>query len=192
MQCQFLLRLSILCLVCYGCSSDQKRPRKFKLSYQVIDAQQAVLPQWTDHPRPWAEKHDKKDIKDHRYFIYHTDLKNSRSLACKIATANATAIVAGEISQTVKESLGHGVEGDTSNTDEKLEEYVESTLTRQIQSAVVGARVHRTYWEERSYRKDLGAKQDRQGFTCAVLVKIKQKEFTTIHPDGAQKIRGSR
>ena len=175
MQGKFLTFFILGLLVC-GCGSNQKgpKPRTFSRPYRVLNAQQGVIPGWVEDPQHWARKFDVRQASHNRYFVYDTGPKNSRSVACKIARANAVAHIAGEITQFIKQSLGMSQQGDPTAVDEKLDEYVESTLAHEVQGFVVGARVYRTYWEYRSYQKDLGAAQDRQGFTCAALVKIKE------------------
>ena len=162
--CYFVV---FLFLFLWGCGSADK-PRVFEKTYDVLDAQLDVIPSWLEDPYGWAEEFDAKEAAQSRYFVYLTELKNSRSLACKIARANATAFVAGEISQSIKESFGHGL----SEEGGQLEEYVENTLVHEIEGSVIGARVHRTYWEQRFYRDEKNVGAERVGFVCAVLVKI--------------------
>ena len=171
-----LLTVPFLCSLLYSCGSSEKGPqsRTFSWPYRVISAQQGIIPKWVEEPQTWAKKFDQEDAPQHRYFTYNTGPKNSRSIACKIAQANAVAHIAGEITQWIKQSLGVGQEGDPTKMDEKLEEYVESTLAQEVQGFVVGAKVYRTYWEHRLYKKDLGADRDYRGFTCAALVKIQK------------------
>ena len=174
-----LLAIFLLSSLLHSCGSSEKkpRPRTFAPPYRVMNAQRGIIPKWVEEPLKWAQKFDNKDAPNYHYFSYNTEAKNSRSLACKIAQANAVANIAGEITQWIKQSLGVGQEGDPTQMDTKLGEYVESTLAQEVQGFVVGARVHRTYWEHRLYQKDLGANRDYQGFTCAALVKIQKSNL---------------
>lgn len=179
-----------LVLVSCGSSKKEPEPRKFKKPYEVVDAQYGVIPSWINEPQNWSKEKDVKDSKNFRYFVYETEPKNSRSIACKIAKANAVAGVAGEINQFIKESLGTSLQGAPNDMDQKMEEYVENTLAQETQSFVVGARTHRTYWEQRSYRTDLGAQRNYRGFTCAALVKISKENLKKAIARAQKKIDG--
>jgi hypothetical protein len=86
--------------------------------------------------------------------------------------------VASEITQYIKQTLAVSKQGDPTLKDEQLAEYVEDTLSKEVQSFIVGARVYRTYWEKRKFQKELGAKQDYEGFICSSLVKISKSSLT--------------
>ena len=49
---------------------------------------------------------------------------------------------------------------------------MENTLAEKVQSMIHGASVVKTYWEQREYKKSLGAKEDFKAFTCAVLLRM--------------------
>ncbi len=185
-----LLLLTVL-LGLYACGSSDKKPepRVFKKNYDVVDAQYGIIPNWINEPQSWAKDND-KEAKEYRYFVYDTEPKNSRSIACKIAKANASASIATEISQFIKQSLGSSKQGDPTDMDEKLDEYVETTLAQEVQSFVVGARIHRTYWEQRDYKQDLGADKNFKGYTCAALVKISRQNLERAVRRAQKKIEG--
>ena len=161
-----------------ACGSRDKRlePRSFKPPYRVLNAKRGLSPQWSDAPEQWAREHD-READQYRYFTYETEPKNSRSVACKLAQANAVASIAGEMTQFIKQSLGASEQGEASSQGGRLEAYVETTLAREVQGFVVGASVYRTYWEHRSYQKSLGADRNRQGYMCAALVRIKRSQL---------------
>lgn len=184
-----MLMVSLL-VACGSSKKEEPKPREFQKDYQVVDAQYGIIPSWINEPQEWAYDKDKRDSGEHRYFVYETEPKNSRAIACKIAKANAVAGVAGEITQFIKQSLGASVQGDASDFDQKLDEYVETTLAQETQAFVVGARAHRTYWEQRAYRKELGANRDYKGFTCAALVKISKRNLTRAINRAQKKIEG--
>lgn len=168
--------LSLAVLVAFAislvsCSSSPKK-REFEKDYVVVDAKYAAIPEWTTDPQEWAKENDKKDQNSYRYFTSDVGPINHRGMSCQHAKAKATADIAAEITQFIKNSFGASAMGDPTDSDEALEEYVEDTLAKEVQSFVVGARVYRTYWEKRSYKKDMGADEDKKGFVCHALVKI--------------------
>lgn len=189
-----LMSLLALLVMAVGCGSSSKdkepEPREFERPYKVVDAKTGVIPLWINEPQEWASKNDKTDAKDHRYFVYDTELKNSRQIACQIAKARATGSIASEITQFIKQSLGQSAQGDPTDTDERLEEYVESTLAQEVQSFVVGAKVHRTYWEMRKYTVELGAERNKQGYVCSALVKISKDSLARAIRRAQKKIEG--
>ena len=132
---------------------------------------------WINNPTEWAKDNDSAEFKDFRYFVYDTEPKVSRGIACQLANAKAASAVAGEITQFVKDSFGQSVQGDPTSNDTALEEYVENTLVQEIQSFVVGAQVFKTYWEKRSYKVEMGAPENKTAYTCAVLIKMSKKNI---------------
>lgn len=169
---KLLLILSTLLLVIACGSSDKSQaPREFSHTFKVIDAKTEDMPEWINEPQEWAEDNI-KNSKEFRFFVYDTEPKNSRAIACKIAKANANANIAAEITQFIKQSLATSTNGDPTAMDEKLDEFVETTLAQEVQGFIVGASVYRTYWEKRAYMKEMGADRDYKGFTCAALVKM--------------------
>lgn len=185
----------MISLIVIGCGSSSKKkeepkPRSFQKEYKVVDAQYGITPAWINEPQDWARSKDTKDANEYRYFVYDTDVKNSRSIACRIAKANASATIATEITQFIKQSLATSTQGNPIDLDSKLDEYVEATLAQEVQSFVVGARVFRTYWEQRKYMKELGADRDFKGFTCAALVKISRNNLQRAVRRAQKKIEG--
>ena len=172
-------------LFLFSCSSiSQKAPRQdeghgeertFKPTFELISAQMKRVPQWIENPQYWAHEFDSNDFPEYRYFTYTTEPKKLRSLACDLARAKASEEIAHEMTQFIKSSFGHSLHGNPTENDTRLDEYVESTLAQEIKSFIVGAEIYRTYWEERSYRKKLGAENDFRGHVCSVLVKMKKE-----------------
>jgi hypothetical protein len=154
-----------------------------KKDYIVNDASHTIRPIWVSDAETWA--HDKdEDTKKFRYYSYETDPKNSREISCQLANANAKAVVAGEITTFIQKNLASSQEGvaaiDLNNPKNKsLTDYVENTLAEKIEAMIHGAQISKTYWEKRSYQKDLGAKSDFVGFTCAALIKMPKSEIKT-------------
>ena len=158
----------------FGCSSKGKdgEEREFKKSYAVTEAQYSAIPGWINEPQSWAERNDKKDHKKYRYFVSSSDLMSKRRLCMKSAEAQATAKIAGEITQFIKNTYAQSVQGDE---DQDVTAYMEDTLAQEIQSFIVGARQHRTYWEHRAYKEELGAVDSKRGYICSALLKINRK-----------------
>lgn len=157
-----------------GCSSGEKKKeeRVFQKDYKLLDAQYGTIPSWMNDPEGWAKSNDAKDANDFRYFVYDTEPKRRRDIACQLAKAKASGSIAQEITQFIKQSFGQSVQGDPTDNDSRLNEYVESTLAQEVQSFIVGAQVHRTYWEKRAYKVELGAEENTVGYTCAALIKM--------------------
>ncbi len=178
---------SFLLLSLMSCSSTKKavvveRPLEevkhtdLKKEYEVKDAISNFRPGWIEDAEVWA-KQNEKDIEKTRFFSYESEPKVTRAVACDIAKANTRLDIAAEITTFIEKTLGTTQEGSASidlNNPKlnPLKEYMENTLTEKIQSLVHGAAVVKTYWEQREYKKSLGAKDDFKSFTCAVLVRI--------------------
>ncbi len=168
-----ILLLSLIIAMVYGCSSSKGKDgeeREFKKSYVVRNAKYARLPGWITEPQGWAKREDKKDSKKFRYYVSETEIIKNRRLCVKSAEAQATAAIAGELTQFIKNSFSQAMHGDP---DSDVESYMDETLAQEIQSFIVGARVHRSYWEKRTYKEELGAEEDKTGYFCAALVKMK-------------------
>jgi hypothetical protein len=180
----FLL-LFLLSLV--ACSSTKKsavveRPledvkhTEIKKEYEVRDASSNFRPGWIEDAEVWA-KQNEKDIEKNRFFSFETEPKVVRSVACDIAKANARVDIASEITTFIEKTLGTSQEGNASvdlNSPKlsPLKEYMENTMAEKVQSLIHGAAVVKTYWEQREYKKSLGAKEDYKVFTCAVLIRM--------------------
>jgi hypothetical protein len=182
--------LTSICIVSLAglasCSSAKKqvteRPvedvkhTEIKKEYEVRDASSNFRPGWIEDAEVWA-KQNEKDIEKNRYFSYESEPKVTRSVACDIAKANARTDIAGEITTYIEKTLGTTQEGNASvdlNNPKlaPLKEYMENTLAEKIQSMIHGAAVVKTYWEQREFKKSMGAKEDFKAYTCAVLLKM--------------------
>ena len=183
---KFLVSTFLLSLV--ACSSANKKNEiierpleevkhtEIKKEYEVRDASSNFRPGWIEDAEVWA-KQNEKDLDKNRFFSFETEPKVVRSAACDIAKANARADIAGEITTFIEKTLATTQEGNASidlNAPKlsPLKEYMENTLAEKIQSIIHGASVVKTYWEQREYKKNLGAKEDFKAFTCAVLIRI--------------------
>lgn len=179
---------SIVLLSLTACSSTPKkepiveRPveevkhTEIKKEYEVKDASSNFRPGWIEDAEVWA-KQNEKDLDKNRFFSFETEPKVTRGVACDIAKANARVDIASEISTFIQKTLGTSQEGNASvdmNNPKlaPLKEYMENTLAEKVQSMIHGASVIKTYWEQREYKKSLGAKEDFKAFTCAVLIRM--------------------
>jgi hypothetical protein len=179
---------SIVLLSLTACSSTPKkepiieRPleevknTEIKKEYEVRDASSNFRPAWIEDAEVWA-KQNEKDLEKNRFFSFESEAKVTRGVACDIAKASARVDIAGEITTFIQKTLGTTQEGNASvdmNNPKlaPLKEYMENTLTEKVQSLIHGAAVIKTYWEQREFKKSLGAKEDFKAFTCAVLFRM--------------------
>ena len=58
-----------------------------------------------------------------------------------------------------------------------MSEYVETTLAQKTMSMIHGASMIKNYWEKRKHLKDLGAKRDYRGYTCAILIRMNSERL---------------
>lgn len=182
-----LSSLVILTLM-VGCSSEKKRPEvperpleevkhtSIKKEYEVRDANSDYRPGWIEDANVWA-KQNEKEAEKYRFFSFETEPKTNRSMACDIAKANVNADIASEITNFIDKTFAGTSEGnasiDLNNPSlQPLREFMSTTLSQKVQSLIHGAAIVKTYWEQREYKKSLGAKEDFKAFTCAVLVRM--------------------
>jgi hypothetical protein len=192
------LALVVLMLVVGACSSKRKvkevdNTDTIKRDYEVRDASSNFRPAWIEDAEVWAEQEEK--VKDSRWFAFETEPKVNREIACNLAKANARADVAAEITTFIQKTLAASTEGaaaiDPANPKtQPMRDYVSNTLAERVQSLVHGAAVTKTYWEKRQYIKDLGAKKDHVGFTCAVLVRMSKKTLSEAIRKAAEEVVG--
>ncbi len=161
-----LITILTTSFVLTSCSS-KPTPRKATRTYKVVDFSNAVKPEWFED----VSKGDtSKAQKSNRYFISESEHKNKR-LCLKSAEARATATVASEIAQFIKNTYGES----TSADEAEVSDYMTESLAQETQAFVVGAQVHKRYWEQRSYEKELGAKRNYKKYACHTLIKMKKK-----------------
>ncbi len=182
--------LSILLILSLGvaCSSKKKKEvadvdnsATIKKDFIVRDASSNTRPGWIEDAETYATQ-ENMDVKKYRYFSFETEPKVNREIACNLAKANVRTDIAGEITTFIQKTLGASQEGqaaiDANNPKTApMREFVENTLAEKIQSLINGAAVHQTYWEKRNYTKELGAKKDYIGFTCATLVRMEAERL---------------
>ena len=176
---KFNLILVTFALVLGACSSSKFKSTEhedIERDYEVKDSSSNSRPGWIEDANGWAGEND-IDTKSLTYYSFETTPKVSRQIACDLAKARARADIAGEIATEISKQIDQEVSGnpgiDENNPDiSSLKEFVDSFLSSRIQRSVYGAKVSKTYWEKRFYQKDLGAKKDFYGHTCAVFVSI--------------------
>lgn len=176
--------LSLLSVLIVSCSSGPKE-REFKVTYSVVNASQKVEPNWLNEPEKGERK--EKDVKKHDYFVSESEHKNKR-LCVKSAEARATAKVASEISQYIKNYYEENVSG---NQDEAAISYMNENLTQDAQAFVVGAKVYRTYWEKRKYDMEKGASEDREVYACNALIKMNKSNLAKAIKRAVKKIEAN-
>lgn len=156
--------------VLVSCASATKE-RTFKKQYEVIDASDKAIPGWIDEPVK-AEK-VAKDKKNFRYFVNESSHVNKR-LCEKSAEARATAHIAAEIAQFMKNSYAEATQG---GADEDVTEYMQEQLANEAQGFLVGTAFVAKYWEHRAYKEELGADEDEKKFYCYAVVKMSKKDL---------------
>ncbi len=174
----------IICLGLVGCSKKYTNVEEVDNSgtiqkdFIVRDANYKIRPIWAVNATEWA-KTKELDTEKFYYYSHETSPKADREIACAIAKANARADVAGQITTIVEKNLMSSSEGTTGTSEElrSLTEYVENTLAEKIKARVNGARLLKTYWEKRQYKKEMGASKDMTGFTCSALFQVEKKQI---------------
>jgi hypothetical protein len=147
-----------------------------KREYEVRDASSDFRPGWIEDAEVWA-KQNEKNLDKNRFFSHETEPKVTRGVACDFAKANLNADIASEITTFIEKTFASYTDGNASvdlNNPKvsELKEYMSNTLAQKVQSMVHGAAIVKTYWEQREYKKSLGAKEDFKAFTCAVLIRM--------------------
>ncbi len=143
---------------------------KTQPEYVILSASRKSYPKWLETP----ELGDKaKNRKKYRYFISEAEHASKR-LCLQSAKTRATAHIASEIAQFIKNSYSEATQG---GGDEEVTEYMQEQLASETQAFVVGARVIKTFWEKRYYKEELGAEEDKRIYNCFALVKISKRNL---------------
>ncbi|MDD0854683.1 hypothetical protein HBN50_16345 [Halobacteriovorax sp. GB3] len=181
-----ILLMSSLALV--SCASKEKKEvvkeePKFQKDYVLVDASSKTEPTWIEEPTSGDKK---KESKLNRYFVSESASVSKRSCV-RSASARATARIAQEVAQFMKNSYAESTQVDEGD---EVSEYMEESLGQEAQTFLVGARVHKTYWEKRRYQKTLGAKEDETKYNCFALVKMSKKNLEKALKKSMQKLYG--
>ena len=158
--------------------------------YVVVDASSPSRPGWTDDPGRWARENG-LDTAAHRHLSFETTPKNDRAAACELARARVRADVASEVATEIDRRLTAFLEGRPAGAAPgaaSLREYVETTLVERVRARVHGVEVLRTYWEKRRHRRDLGARSDHDGWTCAVFARMDARRLGRLVEDAADRV----
>jgi hypothetical protein len=169
-----LTSLTLLLILSVACSS-----RSLQRDYVVVDSSHQDIPEWVEDLDEWIDD-EQDDKKKSRYYVYTSDPKNDRTISCELAEARAGSKVAGEVSQFIKQTIASSIEGDPKSKKKALEQYIEEDLVKEVQAKLVGVKVLKTYWEKRRFQKDLGAKKNKDAYTCTKLLKISKKNLKRL------------
>jgi len=186
-----ILMLSAFTLV--GCSStkkanmseddvakSEKEIKTEKPDYVILQASQPTHPAWILEP---VLGDDVKERKKSRYFTSESSNVNQR-LCVRSAEARATSTIAREIAQFMKNSYSEATQGE----DDEATEFMEERLAQESQSFIVGARTHKTFWEKRRYKEELGADEDKTEFNCYALIKMTKKDIEAAVKNAKKKL----
>lgn len=182
-----IIAMVALSLIVVSCSSTPKKEvRTFQKQYVVIDAGNASIPDWIDEPVTGSGE-DVKETKNNQYFVAETNNVASKRLCIKSAQARATSEIASQIAQVIKNDYTESTQG---GTNQGVEEYMNESLANEAMAFLAGAKVVKTYWEERQYKMDLGADRDAKSFTCFALVKMPKNILERAVENSVQKFLG--
>ncbi len=167
---KILLISSLIALTLVGCASKEKKekPREFTKVYKVVDAKLGLIPEWIEEPQ---EKNGEAASirKKFKYFVSESERVKNKRLCMKSAKARATADIAAQIAQVIKNDYTEAMQ---SNANEEAEQYMNESLANEAMAFIAGVSTVKTYWEQRKYMMDLGAEEDETLYTCYALVKI--------------------
>ena len=155
----------LLLLSVYSCSSS-KKPRDFKLEYEVVNASNRIQPDWIEDVSKY------EGSKGERYFVAESENAIKR-LCIKSSTARASSVIAGEVAQEIQNDY---TEVTRQNEDKEVEKFFSETLRQLIQTEVSGIRVINQYWEKRKFAEDdKGA--SKVDYRCHSLVSISESRL---------------
>ena len=167
-----LLLLSIpicISLIILGCSS-KRSVKKDQLSYTLSDMSADETPDWVFD----SSELGKKDT-EYKYFVGEYDNVN-KVLCRKGASADATEKVVAEISQEIDSIFANNV----SNANGNVNAISNADIKHKIQSKLGGIENVTSYWEQKNYKKELGADIDKKVYSCYQAVKIKRSTIKEI------------
>jgi len=166
--------LFILFLFLNSCGSSQKKPEGDPIeekTYKLVETSTNTdkRPKWVFDPPSFNSKKTRKKF---RYFVSESEAPNRR-LAEKSSRVRATAQIASEVAQFIKNSYAESVQG---SADEDVSEYMQEQLASETQAFVVGAQTLETFWEKRRYLENMGAEENKTLFKAYTLVRINKKD----------------
>ena len=169
MKRMLVLMPVVLSLAVVSCSNKRK-VQKDKLTYTLADMSTYETPDWV-----FDDTQIGKGDKDYKYFIGDSDNVN-KVLCKKGASANATEKLVSEISQEIHSTYVSQV-GDVNG---KIDAKTEANIKHQIQTKLGGVESVASYWEQKNYKKSLGADEDKKVYSCYQVVKIKKSTMKEI------------
>lgn len=161
-----------MALTLVGCASKEKEKkpeeRKFTKVYKVVDAKTGLIPEWIEDPQEMnGEKASVR--KKFKYFVSESERVKNKRLCIKSAKTRATAEIAAQIAQVIKNDYTEAMQSDA---NEEAEQYMNESLANEAMAFIAGVSTVRTYWEQRKYMMELGAEDDEILYTCHALIKI--------------------
>lgn len=140
----------------------------FKKDYVITDASRNSKPKW-------VKMESKESDNEFHYFVSYANNANQR-LCEKSAIARATAIVAGEISNTIVDNYKENNINENGNINDISKE----DLQQDILMYISGVKKEEGYWEKRQYSSDLGAIDNKSEYKCYALMKIDKDTYKKI------------
>lgn len=172
-----ILTVSAVCLLA-ACSG-------FKPDYTVTDASKSSKPFWTTQSKT-AKIDSSSERKTNRYYVANAVAPEERT-CLRSAEANATRKIAAEVAQEIAAQFEESRKATGETADIKMKDKLQQIVDTNLHGVVVAE----TYWEKRSYQKQLGAAKDYVGYKCDVAVKIKKSALIeALEMYKAKTIRG--
>ena len=151
-----------------------------KPDYVILETNQPTRPAWILDP---ILGDDVGERKKHRYFVNESKNVNQR-LCTRSAEARASSQIAREIAQFLKNSYTEA----TQNENDEATEHMEEQLAQESQAFIVGSQTHKTFWEKRRYKEELGATEDKTEYNCFALIKMPKKELEKAVKNSRKKL----
>ena len=76
----------------------------------------------------------------------------------------------------------------TQNENDEATEHMEEQLAQESQAFIVGSQTHKTFWEKRRYKEELGATEDKTEYNCFALLKMPKKELEKAVKNSRKKL----
>lgn len=181
-----IFALSLLLLFTACSSSNNKKidtepnpnpVREFKAEFETVDASEKQFPDWVNEPAKIEKNLDERS--KFRYFVNESSNESQR-LCEKSAEARATAHIAGEIAQFIKNSYAEATQEESS--------YMQDSLGQEIQSFIHGSSLAKKYWEKRHYKKALGSTDEKVIYYCYAVVRMGKKDLEEAVSNAVKKM----
>lgn len=177
-------------VVSCGSSKKEEKPKEEEMRSIQIDYKLQETSTGKTTPPEWIQKpskgDDSKERKQNRYFV-NSSKHTSKRLALRSAEARATARIAQEIAQFMKNTFAEATQG---GEGEEVTEYMQEQLAQEAQTFIIGASVVKTYWEKRRYLEAMGAEEDKTEYQAYALVKMSKKNLEKAVRQSRAKLLG--